>query len=64
MTGAIKSLGLANDSELAEHLINNANVAVVPGRAFGAPGYLRLSFACSLETLQEAVARIKAAVSA
>ena len=64
VTQAIENLGLANDTELARHLINEANVAVVPGSAFGAPGYLRLSFACSLETLQEAVARIKAAVSA
>lgn len=64
VTQAIENLGLASDSELARHLINDAKVAVVPGSAFGAPGYLRLSFACSLETLQEAVTRIKAAVSA
>jgi len=64
VTGAIEALGLSNDADLAEHLLNAANVALVPGSAFGAPGYLRLSFACSLETLQEAVKRIKAAMSA
>ena len=64
VSGAIERLGLANDVELAEHLINKADVAVVPGSAFGAPNYLRLSFACSLETLREAMTRIKNAVSA
>ncbi|MFA7388680.1 MAG: aminotransferase class I/II-fold pyridoxal phosphate-dependent enzyme, partial [Thiohalobacteraceae bacterium] len=48
-----------NDVELAEKLINEANVALVPGSAFGAPGHVRLSFATSMETLQEAVARLK-----
>jgi aspartate aminotransferase len=60
--GALERLGLSSDAELAEHLINEANVAVVPGSAFGAPGYLRLSFACSLELLQEAVSRIRQAI--
>jgi len=61
---ALKHLGLADDVELTEHLINSANVAVVPGSAFGAPGYLRLSFACSMESLKEAVGRIKRSVTA
>ena len=64
VTGAIERLGLANDSALTEHLINTANVAVVPGSAFGSEGYLRLSFACSMDTLRQAVERIKEAVSA
>ena len=64
VTGAIERLGLDDDAALTEMLINEANVAVVPGSAFGAKGYLRLSFACSMATLQEAVARIKQAVSA
>jgi aspartate aminotransferase len=62
--GVIEQLGMADDVELTEHLINLAGVAVVPGSAFGAPGYLRLSFACSMKTLQEAIERIKAAMSA
>jgi aspartate aminotransferase len=59
---AIESLSLANDTELAELLLNKAEVALVPGSAFGAPGHLRLSFACSLETLTEAVRRIRGAL--
>ena len=62
--GALSSLGLTSDTDLAEYLLNKADVALVPGSAFGAPGYLRLSFACSLETLEEAVQRIKRALAA
>jgi aspartate aminotransferase len=47
------------DAELAEFLINEAGVALVPGSAFGAPGYLRLSFATDLDTLREATRRLK-----
>ena len=61
---AMKNLKLATDADLASYLIKEADVAVVPGSAFGAEGYLRLSFACSLETLAEAVERIKRAVTA
>ena len=64
VTGALERLGIGSDTELTEHLLNEANVAVVPGSAFGAPGYLRLSFACSRQALEEAVQRIKLAVSA
>jgi len=64
VTGAIEALGLTDDVALAEHLINEANVAVVPGSAFGAPGYVRLSFASSMEALEEALKRVRDAVSA
>lgn len=47
-----------NDVELAEDFINRAGVAMVPGSAFGAPGFMRLSFATSLEILQDASTRI------
>jgi aspartate aminotransferase len=40
-------------------ILNEAEVALVPGSAFGADGYLRFSFATSMEVLEEAVARIK-----
>lgn len=63
VTGAIQALGLADDTQLAEHLLNAADLALVPGGAFGAPGYLRFSFACSMETLEEAVKRLKRAVA-
>jgi aspartate aminotransferase len=62
-SGAIAALEqVDDDTGLAEFLLDQAGVAVVPGTAFGAPGHLRLSFACSLGTLQEAVARISAAL--
>jgi len=64
VTGVLQTLGLANEVELVERLINEADVACVPGSAFGAPGYIRLSFACSLETLEEAVNRIKRSIYA
>ncbi|MFO7590079.1 MAG: pyridoxal phosphate-dependent aminotransferase [Acidimicrobiia bacterium] len=44
--------------ELCEVLLDEAKVAVVPGEAFGAPGYARLSFALSDEDLVEGVGRI------
>ncbi len=56
--GLIQHLGLSDDLALAEYLIMQAGVALVPGSAFGTPGYLRLSFATSLYTLQEAVRRL------
>ena len=59
VTGAIRAKGLADDSALTELLLNEAGVAVVPGSAFGANGYIRLSFACGMATLQDAVSRIK-----
>ena len=61
---AIERLGLSDDLALAEHLLEHAGVATVPGSAFGAPGHLRLSFACALETLETAVERIAKALAA
>lgn len=53
-----------DDLQLAEFLIEKAGVALVPGSAFGAPGYLRLSFATSLALLTSALERIRQALSA
>jgi len=61
---AIERLGLADDTALTEMLINEADVACVPGAAFGAPGYLRISFACSQEMLEEAVNRLNRVLAA
>jgi len=55
---AIEAKGLADDTALSELLLNEAEVALVPGSAFGAPGYIRLSFATDLDTLKEAIGRI------
>jgi len=61
---AVQRLGLADDTALTELLINEADLACVPGAAFGAPGYIRVSFACSLETLEEAVNRLNRVLAA
>ncbi len=51
-----------NDLELADYLLQTAGVAVVPGSAFGAPGYIRISYATSMKNLEEAMKRIKTAL--
>jgi aspartate/methionine/tyrosine aminotransferase len=48
----------ANSAELAELCINEAKVAVVPGEAFGAPGYFRMSYALGDDDLIEGVSRL------
>jgi aspartate aminotransferase len=58
--GAMRNLGLRDDNSFCEHLLNKALVAVVAGSGFGAPGHMRLSFACSMQTLQKAIERIRA----
>lgn len=55
--------GINNDLELADYLLNEAKVALVPGSAFGAEGYMRLSYATSMENLDEALSRIESALS-
>jgi aspartate aminotransferase len=55
---AMGALGCRDDNEFAELLLNEAGVAVVPGSGFGAPNHMRLSFACSMATLEKALARI------
>ena len=58
--GAMATLGMRDDYAFCEYLINKAGVAVVPGSGFGAPGHMRVSFACSKQTLEEAMERIRA----
>ena len=55
--------GVADDVELAEYLLDHAGVALVPGTAFGSPGYLRLSFATGMDVLQEALSRLASALT-
>ncbi len=50
--------GVNDDVALADYLISELGVALVPGSVFGAPGYMRLSFATDLSTLKDALARI------
>jgi len=51
------------DIALAEYLLVQAGVAVVPGSAFGCEGYMRLSFATSMDNLQNAIKRIEKVIS-
>ncbi|MEL0102444.1 MAG: pyridoxal phosphate-dependent aminotransferase [Gammaproteobacteria bacterium] len=50
---------IEDDFDLAEYFLKNANVAVVPGTAFGSKNHIRISFATSLEKLKLAIERIK-----
>ncbi len=50
---------MENDLDLAAKLLDEAGVALVPGTAFGSPGYVRISFATSLEVLEDALNRIR-----
>ncbi len=54
--------GINNDLDFAEYLIEKAGVAIVPGSAFGCPGHMRISIATSMENLENALIKIKAAV--
>ena len=56
---AMRIVGVKDDNAFAEHLLSNGGVAVVPGSGFGAPGHMRLSFACSMQTLEEALRRME-----
>ena len=62
--GAMRNLGMRDDNAFCEYLINKAMVAVVAGSGFGAPGHMRLSFACSKEMLEKAIARMRAVLPA
>ena len=53
---------LNNDAEIVEWLLDSAEVAAVPGVAFGLEPYFRVSYATSLEVLKEAMNRIEKAV--
>lgn len=57
-----KSTTLHDDIEVSEYLLNQAEIAVIPGSAFGAPGYIRISYATSMEKLQEAMKRMHLAI--
>jgi aspartate aminotransferase len=60
----IKKLGMSSQ-KLADYLLNNAGVATLAGSDFGSfgEGYIRLSYANSLENIKEALSRIKTAVA-
>lgn len=57
-----KGKPIANDEDVAFFLLDEAHVAAVPGGAFGAPGYVRFSYATNEERIAAGVAAIKGAV--
>lgn len=50
--------GVSNDTELASLLLDKTGVALIPGSAFGTGGHIRISFATSMENLEQAMERI------
>ncbi len=56
-------ISAATDMALAEYLLEKFDVAVVPGSAFGAEGYFRISFATSMDNLRNALDRIEKALN-
>jgi aspartate aminotransferase len=58
------AMGCRDDTEFAEILLISGGVAVVPGSGFGAPGHIRLSFACGIPTLAKALERMRRVLKA
>ena len=56
--GLIERLGLKNDVEFSTYCLEKLSLAVVPGSAFGAPGYVRLSFATSMDNIKLSVEKL------
>ncbi len=56
--GLIKRLGLKDDVEFSTYCLEKISLALVPGSAFGAPEYVRLSFATSMDNLKLAIERL------
>ncbi len=54
---------ITDSTEFIEYLLDGANVATVPGAAFGSDDHIRLSYATSLTNIEEGVRRIKDAVA-
>jgi aspartate aminotransferase len=58
ISGLLSADGLATSADFAQALLEREHVVVTPGEAFDAPGYLRISYATSMEQLLEGATRI------
>lgn len=58
VTGMMANLGIKDDLEVSRRLLDEVGVALVPGSAFGADGYVRISFATSMTVLNQAIERL------
>src|SRR3990167_8913733 len=54
--------GIKNDLEFAEYLLNEAELAIIPGSAFGMPGYIRICYTTSMDKVKEATQRMAQAI--
>jgi aspartate aminotransferase len=54
---------ITNDLEFSEYLLNEAGLAVIPGSASGAPGYIRICYTTSMEQLVDAAKRMRKAIA-
>ena len=59
VSGIIQKLGVSDDIELAEYILEKAGVSVIPGSVFGLPNYLRISFVTAEDKLDQAIERIQ-----
>ena len=56
---AVEKMGMRGADELVEYLLEKSSVAAVSGTAFGAEGFLRLSYATSMEEIKEGLDKIE-----
>ncbi|HVY53091.1 MAG TPA: pyridoxal phosphate-dependent aminotransferase, partial [Gammaproteobacteria bacterium] len=59
---ALYKSAMKTDLEFGDYLLQEANIAIVPGSCFGAPGHIRLSFATTTENLEQAMNRMEEAL--
>jgi aspartate aminotransferase len=59
ISGLLSPDGVATSADFAQRLLEEEYVVVTDGKAFDAPGYLRISYATSMEQLQEGATRIR-----
>ena len=64
VTGLYRILGVSDSMGVASVLLSEARIATVPGEVFGAPGYLRFSYAVAADRIKEGIERFKAVISA
>jgi aspartate aminotransferase len=60
---SFKGKKITNSAELIDYLLDEVNVAIVPGAAFGSDDHIRLSYATSMKNIEEGLKRVKAAVA-
>jgi aspartate aminotransferase len=53
---------LEDSFDISEYILGSAKVVTIPGDGFGAPGYVRFSFATSIEIIQDGLEKVKSAL--